>query len=312
MAEKKYIFLFPGQGAQYPGMGLDLFDASSEVRSLFEAASEIMGRDMRQLLAEADAETLKRGDVAQPAVTLVNLAAASVLKAGGVLPAVCAGHSLGEYAALAVSGVITAEESLLLTARRGELMREASENVEGGMAAVIGLPSVEVEKAVGEWTDEGLHDLYVANLNSPLQTVVSGTKAALAEAEERFRQAGARRFIRLAVSGPFHSPLMTGVVEKFAIVASDVEFRDPVVPLFSNVTGKQVLSGDEAKALALYQICGTVRWLDEERAIASAYPIAALEAGPGRALAGLWKDSGASTPCLPAGTAAAIADITKF
>jgi [acyl-carrier-protein] S-malonyltransferase len=293
-------------------MGLDLFDASGEVRALFEAASEITGRDMRRLLAEAVAETLKRGDVAQLSITLVNLAAAALLKAGGVSPAVCAGHSLGEYAALAVSGIITAEESLCLAARRGELMREASENTGGGMAAVIGLSSVEVERAVGEWTDGGLHDLYVANLNSPLQTVVSGTEAALAEAEERFREAGARRFIRLAVSGPFHSPLMAGVAEKFAKILDGVQFRDPAVPFFSNVTGKRVLSGGEARDLALRQICGAVRWLDEERSIASAYPVAALEAGPGRALAGLWKDSGASTPCLPAGTAAAIADITKF
>jgi [acyl-carrier-protein] S-malonyltransferase len=282
---KEYIFLFPGQGAQYPGMGLDLFDA-------------------------ADAETLKRGDITQIVITLVNLSAAAVLKAGGVLPGVCAGHSLGEYAALAASGIITAEDCLLLTARRGELMHRAAEN--GGMAAVIGLSSVEVEKAVGEWTDGGLRDLYVANLNSPLQTVVSGSDAALAEAERRFSKAGARRFVRLAVSGPFHSPLMAGAAEKFADVLDGVKFSDPVVPFFSNIKGGQVTSGGEAKELALRQICGTVRWLDEERAIAAAYPVAAVEAGPGRTLTGLWKDSGASAPCLPAGTAAAIADITKF
>jgi [acyl-carrier-protein] S-malonyltransferase len=307
---KEYIFLFPGQGAQYPGMGLDLFDAAGEVKTLFETASGIMGRDMKTLLAEADAETLKRGDIAQPALTLVNLAVAAVLKERGVSPVVCAGHSLGEYAALATCGVITAEDCLLVTARRGELMLKASEKAGGGMAAVIGLSSVEVEKAVQEWADGGLRDLYVANLNSPLQTVVSGSDAALAEAEGRFRDAGARRFIRLAVSGPFHSPLMAEAAEEFTRVLDGIKFSDPVVPFFSNVTGKQISSGSEAKELAIRQICGAVRWLDEERAIAAAHPVAALETGPGKTLTGLWKDSGASTSCVPAGTVAAIDAIT--
>ncbi|MDR1362584.1 MAG: ACP S-malonyltransferase [Spirochaetaceae bacterium] len=311
MTNKKYVFLFPGQGAQYPSMGIDFFDAFDEVKDLFARASEIMGRDMRKLISEADAETLKRGDIAQPSITLVNLSAAAALKSRGVTPSACAGHSLGEYAALAVCGVISAEDSLRLTARRGELMQKAAA-AGGGMAAVIGLSSAEVEKALAEWTSAGHKDLYIANLNSPRQTVVSGSSAALNEAEAWFKEAGAKRFIKLAVAGPFHCPLMTAAADEFAAVLDSAAFSDPSIPFFSNVTGGQLMSGGEAKSLALRQICGAVRWLDEETAIAASNPDAALEAGPGKALTGLWKDSGASAPCLPAGTLAGIDNINEW
>jgi [acyl-carrier-protein] S-malonyltransferase len=308
LADKKYIFLFPGQGGQYPRMGLDFFEASGG--ELFALASRITGRDMAELLAGADAETLKRSDDVQSAITLVNLSAAAALKERGFLPSACAGHSLGEYAALAACGVLTAEDALRLTARRGKLMREAAENSGGGMAAVIGLSSSGVEKAVNEWTAGGLRDLYVANFNSPSQTVVSGTASALSEAEALFLQAGARRFIRLAVAGPFHSPLMAAAADRFAPILNEAGFADPVVPFFSNVTGGQVTSGGEARELALRQICAPVRWLDVEKAAAEAVKAdAALEAGPGRALTGLWKDAGAGVPCFPAGT---LADIAKL
>jgi [acyl-carrier-protein] S-malonyltransferase len=293
-------------------MGLDLFGVSGETRDLFALASEVMGQDVKKLLSEADSETLRRGDIAQPVITLVNLAAAAVLRSRGILPCACAGHSLGEYAALAACGIVSAGDSLRLTARRGELMQAASDapgQSGGGMAAVIGLSFAEVESSVKVWNAAGLRDLYVANLNSPLQTVVSGSAAALDEAETRFKEAGARRFIRLAVAGPFHSPLMADVADKFAAVLDGVSFADPAVPFFSNLTGKQVFSGAEARALALRQISGPVRWLDEEKAVSETMPDAALESGPGKALTGLWKDSGTSIPCFPAGK---LADIDKI
>lgn len=162
VTNKKSVFLFPGQGAQYPGMGIDLFDVSGEVRYLFTVASEVMGQDVKKLLAGADGETLKRGDIAQPMITLVNLAVTAVLKARGILPCACAGHSLGEYAALAACGVVSVEDSLRLTARRGQLMHEAAAALGesgGGMAAVIGLSGAEVEKAVNGWAAAGMRDL---------------------------------------------------------------------------------------------------------------------------------------------------------
>jgi [acyl-carrier-protein] S-malonyltransferase len=309
---KKYVFLFPGQGSQYTGMGMDILDASNEAKDLFALASEVIGRDVKKLLGEADGAAFKRGGIAQPVITLVNLAAAAVLKSRGILAFACAGHSLGEYAALAVSGIVSAEDSLRLTARRGKLMQDAADVLVesgGGMAAVMGLPSGEVEKAVNDWAESGLRDLYVANFNSPAQTVVSGTGKALSEAETRFKEAGARRFIRLPVAGPFHSPLMAEAADKFAAALDGISFADPRVPFFSNVTGKQVTSGAEAKRLAPLQIRGPVRWLDEEKAIAETAPDAVLEAGPGRILTGLWKDSGSAIPCYPAGK---FADIEKI
>jgi [acyl-carrier-protein] S-malonyltransferase len=245
-------------------------------------------------------------------ITLVNLAAAAVLKSRGILPCACAGHSLGEYAALAVCGIISAEDSLRLTTKRGKLMQDAADALGesgGGMAAVIGLSGNEVEKAVNDWSAGGLRDLYVANLNSPLQTVVSGTAKSLSEAETRFKKAGARRFIRLSVAGPFHSPLMAEAADKFAAALDGISFAEPLVSFFSNVTGKQVTSGDEAKRLAPRQICRPVRWLDEEKSVSETAPDAVLESGPGKTLTGLWKDSGSAIPCFPAGK---LADIAKI
>jgi len=308
------VFLFPGQGAQYPGMAMDLFEASVAVRDLFRTASMAAGRDMERLLGTAKADELKRSDIAQPAITLANLAAATLLLEHGVVPSACAGFSLGEYAALAVAGVLSVEDCFRLVAARGAAMQKAADGIAAGtagdvpgMAAVLGLPCDTVEALIGEWKDKGLEGLYAANFNSPRQTVVAGTSAALAEAETRFKAAGAKRVLRLQVAGPFHSPLVAEAAREFSPLLDAVAFADPVLPLFSNVTGGRVASGGEAKRLALRQITGSVRWTAEEAALAALAELAVLEAGPGKVLAGLWKDSGSSVPCLAAGTAVDIA-----
>ncbi|MDR1128426.1 MAG: ACP S-malonyltransferase [Treponema sp.] len=336
-ASTKIVFLFPGQGAQYRGMGLDLLEKGGvAVKGLFALASETMGRDMAALLAEADDASLKRSDISQPAVTLVNLAAAAFLGERGIRPAACAGFSLGEYAALVTAGVVTAEDCFGLVKLRGRAMQAASDRIareaavaagggDGGggavagdgdgvnaadnapgMAAVIGLAPERVEELVAAWREAGLEGLYGANFNSPKQVVVSGTAAALAEAQARFREAGARRVIRLQVAGPFHSPLIADAAEAFAPALEKTVFRDPVIPCFSNVTGKRVSAGKEAKELALKQIVCPIYWTREEAAVAAEGVGAALEAGPGRVLQGLWRDSGSAVPCYPAGTAADI------
>jgi [acyl-carrier-protein] S-malonyltransferase len=266
---------------------------------------------METLLRDADDETLKRTDISQPCVTLANLAAAAYLEERGVKPAACAGFSLGEYAALAVSGVISEADCFRLVTARGEAMQAEADRIAGeaagetaGMAAVIGLAPEKAEALIAEWAAGGLGGLYPANINSPRQLVVSGTAAALAEAETRFKEAGARRFIRLQVAGPFHSPLISGAAEQFRPVLESIPFSDPAVPLYSNVTGKAVASGEETKALALRQITEPVRWVDEEKALDGTGGIdAALETGPGNVLLGLWRDFGSSVPCYAAGTA---------
>ena len=322
----RVFFLFPGQGSQYSGMALDLLEASvrnngEKVKNLFSLVSEIYGADMEALLRDSEAETLKRTDVSQQAITLANLAACSYLAERGIKPSCCAGFSLGEYAALATAGIITEEDCFRLVTQRGKVMQAAIDRIGGnteapGMAAVLGLAPEKVVALVTEWktSKTELKELYTANINSPRQTVVSGTAKALSQAEELFRAAGAKRFIRLAVAGPFHSPLMAQAAEEFGPFLEAIVFKNPEIPFFSNVSGKRVLSGEEAKKLALAHITKAVRWTDEEKAVTAlgeteASPVVCLEVGPGKTLQGLWRDSGSEIPCYAAGTAG---DIEMF
>ncbi|MDR1470341.1 MAG: ACP S-malonyltransferase [Spirochaetaceae bacterium] len=315
---EKCAFLFPGQGSQTPGMAIDLWETYDVVKKLFALAGEILETDAVMLLRDSSPDDLKKTEVAQPSIALVELAALAVLRERGVVPAAAAGHSLGEYSALTAAGVLDEETCLRLVARRGKAMAQAVKEAAlldngqrgaSGMAAVIGLPPETVEGLVVAWTAEGLAGLYAANLNSPRQTVVSGTQTALAEAEARFKAAGAKRFVSLAVGGPFHSPLMQSAAERFEAALAPVLFADPAIPFFSNVTGKQETSGAELKRLAVKQITGAVRWTDIEAGIAALGVGAVLEAGPGKTLCGLWKDSGSAIPCSAAGTEA---DIQKI
>ncbi|AEF80587.1 ACP S-malonyltransferase [Leadbettera azotonutricia] len=307
------FLLFPGQGAQYPGMALDILESSPAAQKLFALASSITGRDMKSLLKNSDAETLKRTDISQPAITLANLAAAAWLAEKGIKPSGVAGFSLGEYAALAAAGVLSEEDCFLLAAERGKAMQASADRIKAdagsgsapGMAAVIGLAPDQVEGLIAEWKKEGapFDKLFAANINSSRQTVVSGTAEALAESARRFIEAGCKRVIPLAVAGPFHSPLIADAAEAFRPFLEKARFNNPVLPLYSNVSGKPVSSGEEARKLALAQITSPVRWTDEEAAIQSAEGFdVCLEAGPGKVLQGLWKDSGSALPCLAAGT----------
>ncbi|MDR0643997.1 MAG: ACP S-malonyltransferase [Treponema sp.] len=306
--QTKKIFLFPGQGTQYPGMTLDFWEKSSAVKELFALASDINGINIKALLTEADAEILKRADISQTTVTLANLSASRFMEEQGLMPDGVAGFSLGEYAALAVADVVGVEDCFRLVKVRGEVMQAAIDTIEGGagMAAVIGLAPQTITALLAEWNIEGL---FTANFNSSRQTVVSGTASALVEAEPLFKRNGAKRFVRLPVAGPFHSPLMQSAVERFAPVLEGVSFNDPHLPLYSNVTGKRITSGADAKWLALPQITSPVRWIDEEISIIADGFDVAFETGPGHTLAGFWKDMGNAIPCLAAGTVQDILDL---
>jgi [acyl-carrier-protein] S-malonyltransferase len=316
MKKDNVCYLFPGQGAQYQGMALDFLSAEP-VSSLFETASEICGMDMKILL-DSNAEVLKRTDISQPAITLANLAAAVFLSEQGYSPAACAGFSLGEYAALVCSGVIDSADCFRLVKARGEAMQKTAdrlreETAQPGMAAVIGLSPESAVELIEKWnscqSSGEMNKLYAANFNSPKQLTISGTAQVLNEAETYFKDAGAKKVIRLQVAGPFHSPLMADAAELYRPVLESVTFNDPSIPLFSNVTGKRILSGEEAKKLALLQITNPVRWIDVQAAILSTGIEACLEVGPGKVLQGLWKDSGSEIPCFAAGTTEDIGDI---
>ncbi len=300
----KTCFLFPGQGAQYPGMAKDLWEASSKVKELFTKATEVSGMDMRQLLFEASAEDLKATDKTQVAMTLASLCASAALRERGVIPDACAGFSLGEYAALVDAGVLRLADVFPIVKARGEVMEKAAralDSAEGapGMAAVLGMAAENAASAVDALSSEGA---FVSNFNSPTQVVISGTAQGLSRAEQTLKAAGARRFVRLQVSGPFHSPLMKQASVDFKNVLSSFEFSDPKLPVYSNVTGRRILSGAEARELCVAQLVSPVRWVAEEQALLAEGFDRFFETGPGTVLSGLLRALSPEVRCWPVGT----------
>lgn len=311
MAEK-YAFLFPGQGAQAPGMVKDVAESFSSAKKVIDDVSSIVNLDMAKLLWESDAAELSRSDNSQIAITAASLALIAALKDKNIEPSAAMGFSLGEFPALYAAGVLSFEDVVKVVRQRGLIMQKVCEEIaaknEGhapGMTAVLGLPPEKVKEIAS-----GIKDAYAANMNSVKQTVVSGTFDALAAVEKAASEAGARRAVRLKVAGPFHSPLMQDAAVEFEKAIADVNFNDPKIKLFSNVTGKECVSGEEAKKSAVLHLTNPVLWTDEEDCLASVMKAdgfdkwAALEVGPGKVLSGLWgnTDYNASIAVLPVNT----------
>ncbi|MFP4564564.1 MAG: ACP S-malonyltransferase [Spirochaetia bacterium] len=307
----KTCFLYPGQGAQYPGMGKDFFEESGEVKRLFETASEVAEKDIEKLLFEGTEDELKATDNTQIAVTVVNCAASIVLGERGILADGAAGFSLGEYSALWEAGVLSTEDLFAVVKTRGAVMERESRKVDtaggpAGMAAVIGLAYDEAMEVL-----EGLKEdrVYLANYSSPIQLVLAGTAEGLDKAESAFDAAGAMKYVRLKVSGPFHSPLLKSARDEFEEFLTDITFNDPKKPVYANVTGRIVTDGLEAKALCAEQIVSPVRWVDEEQSLLQDGYERYLETGPGSVLSGLWKSFYKKIRCRKAGTVADIEEI---
>lgn len=311
MAEK-YAFLFPGQGAQAPGMVKDVAESFSSAKKVIDDVSSIVNLDMAKLLWESDAAELSRSDNSQIAITAASLALMAALKDKNIEPSAAMGFSLGEFPALYAAGVLSFEDVVKVVRQRGLIMQKVCEEIaaknEGhapGMTAVLGLPPEKVKEIAS-----GIKDAYAANMNSVKQTVVSGTFDALAAVEKAVSEAGARRAVRLKVAGPFHSPLMQDAAVEFEKAIADVNFNDPKIKLFSNVTGKECVSGEEAKKSAVLHLTNPVLWTNEEDCLASVMKAdgfdkwAALEVGPGKVLSGLWgnTDYNASIAVLPVNT----------
>lgn len=304
----KTCFLFPGQGAQHIGMGKDFYETSKAVRELFELASDSAKIDLRKLIFEGSEDELKQTSNTQIAMAVVEAAAALSAREHAIIPLGCAGFSVGEWPALAEAGVVSLSDMFRLVAERGRLMDEAGTRSGGStMSAILALAPDAIEKAIAE---AGLRQVWVANYNSPTQSVISGTESDVAAAESACKTAGAKRAIRLKVSGAFHSPIMAYARDGFAELVSDVVFGDPKIAVFSNVTGKKIESGAEAKKLCVEQIVSPVRWIAEETAIAESGFDQCFETGPGTVLAGLWKSVNPSIPCTPLGTLAEIAAVS--
>ncbi len=296
----KTCVLFPGQGAQKIGMGKDFFDASAAVRRLFEEASDASKIDLAALVFSGTEDDLKQTRNTQVALALVDVAAALCLKERGIAFSGAAGFSLGEWAAMTEAGVMPFSQMIRLVAERGRLMDEAGTRSGGSsMTAVLGLAPEVIESALAT---AGINDAWIANYNAPTQSVLSGTEAGLTKAEEAVKAAGAKRAIRLKVSGAFHSPIMRYAYDGFRELLTDEPFADPRIAFYSNVTGGRVTSGAEIRSLAAEQIISPVRWIAEERAMAADAYERLIEAGPGTVLAGLWKSADTELVVAPAST----------
>ena len=280
------MLLFPGQGAQTVGMGRELAEGLDECRALFSRASDVLGFDLLKLCGEGPIEELTKSDVAQPAIFTVSVAARAALAhfAGGKLRvAGAAGHSLGEWAALHEAGVVSFEDALRVLRARGQFMQEACTAVPGGMLTIIGLTLDRVQEVAQA------SGLEVANLNSPVQTVLSGHADRIAAGETAAKAAGAKRALRLTVAGAFHSSLMKPAADRLADFLQGIEFRAPQSPVWSNVTGKPHTTPDEIRRLMVAQVVSSVRWTDGVADMVAAGMTAGCECGPGTVLAGLVK-----------------------
>jgi [acyl-carrier-protein] S-malonyltransferase len=292
-------------------MGKDLWSESGAVRDVFSEASDESGIDVAHVLFEGSAEDLLQTENTQVAVTVVNVAAMTYLRERGIESDACAGFSLGEYSGLVDAGILPRAVAFKLVRKRGEIMAKAADNLAGGqagMAAVLGLDFEEAQAVLNQLKDD---DIYLANHSSPSQIVISGSVKALEKADTLFEEAGALRYVRLKVSGPFHSPLMAAARDGMAEYLKDIHFDDPIKPVFANVTGARISSGEEARRLCIEQIVSPVRWVTTEEKLHTMGFDQILEVGPGKVLSGLWKSYTKTLRCLPAGTTETIADVQK-
>ncbi len=300
------VFVFPGQGSQAVGMGRDLFEQRPASRRVFEEADDALGFALSRLCHEGPEEALQLTAAAQPAILTASVAALIALREEGPGPDAVAGHSLGEYTALVAAGALTFRDAVVLVHRRGLYMQEAVPVGEGTMAAIIGLPAAAVEDACREAATATSRVVAPANLNAPDQTVISGHADAVERAAELCRHRGARRAVRLPVSGPFHCALMAPAARRLVVDLESVTFRDPSVPVVANVSARPVPTGEEARRALADQVTACVRWVESVRALSDMGVTQAVEVGPGRVLSGLIKRIAPGIACSSAGDAGAV------
>ena len=280
--------LFPGQGAQEVGMGRDVFESSPAARRIFEAADEALSLPLSRLCFEGPDDELRRTEIQQPAILTASLALLRVLEERGpVVPAFAAGHSLGEYSALVAAGALDFEDAVRLVHARGAYMQEAVPEGQGAMAAVMGCGPEVVSEACAHAERQGGGVVAPANFNGPTQTVISGDAASVEIACARALREGARRSVPLAVSAPFHCALMAPAAAKLALELARVPFRDPRVPIISNVDAQPTRVGEGLPALLERQVTAAVRFTEMVGRMAAQGVTHVLEVGPGRVLTGL-------------------------
>jgi len=285
------VFTFPGQGSQAVGMGKALADASAAAREVFAEVDDALGQSLSQVIWEGPADALTLTANTQPALMAVSLAAIAAMKEAGVTvdnsAGFVAGHSLGEYSALAAAGSLSVADAARLLRIRGEAMQSAVPVGEGAMAAILGLELAQVEGLAAEASEAGVCD--VANDNGPGQVVVSGSKAGVEKAAELAKALGARRALMLPVSAPFHCSLMQPAADRMAEALAEVTLNAPSVPLIANVLAAPVSDPDEIRGYLVAQVTGRVRWRESVLWMADNGVDAAFEIGAGKVLTGLAK-----------------------
>ena len=275
------VFMFPGQGSQFPGMAKELYETNPTAREMFDRANEILGFDITEIMFDGTAEDLKQTKVTQPAVFLHSVILAKC--SPDFKPDMVAGHSLGEFSALTAAGALDFEDGLRLVSIRAHAMQKACEANPGTMAAILALPAETIEAVCAEV--DGI--VVPANYNCDGQIVISGAVDAVAEASERLKVAGAKRALILPVGGAFHSPLMQPAAEELAAGIESVEFKTPVCPVYQNVTALPTTDPAEIKKNLLDQLTAPVRWTQSVMNMVADGAASFTESGPGKVLQGL-------------------------
>jgi [acyl-carrier-protein] S-malonyltransferase len=278
----KQAYVFPGQGAQFSGMGKDLYEMNAEAKALFDKANEILGFNITEIMFSGTADELKQTKVTQPAVFLHSVILAKVMN---IQPAAVAGHSLGEFSALVAAGALSFEDGLRLVAKRAMAMQKCCESQPGGMAAILNLDDAVVEQVCAEI--DGV--VVAANYNCPGQLVISGADEAVNDACAKLKEAGAKRALRLPVGGAFHSPLMEAARAELEQAIAEVEFNTPVCPIYQNVDAKPQTDPEIIKANLIAQLTAPVRWTQIAKNMIADGVEAFTELGPGNVLQGLIK-----------------------
>ncbi|MGC6423282.1 MAG: ACP S-malonyltransferase [Flavobacteriaceae bacterium] len=278
------VAVFPGQGAQFEGMGKDLYEAYPTAKKRFEQANELLGFDIAQVMFEGSKEDLLQTQVTQPAIFLHSVVLAEVLGEKINVQAV-AGHSLGEFSALTYSGAMSFESGLLLVHQRALAMQAACEKTDGTMAAVLGLKN----EVVASLCEKTAGIVVAANYNCPGQLVISGDKQAVANACERLKEAGARRALVLPVGGAFHSPLMESARLQLAEAIAETPFQAPRIPIYQNVTAQAATDVEDIQTNLIKQLTGSVKWTQSVAQMCQDGATSFVEIGPGNVLQGLIK-----------------------
>jgi [acyl-carrier-protein] S-malonyltransferase len=279
-------FVFPGQGAQFVGMGKDLYDNNQKAKELFEKANEILGYSITDIMFNGTDEDLKQTKVTQPAVFLHSVISA-ICMGEAFNPEMVAGHSLGEFSALVAAGALSFEDGLKLVYARAMAMQKACEAQPSTMAAIIGLPDEQVEAVCAEVSQMGKGVVVAANYNNPGQLVISGNIEAINEACEKLKAAGAKRALPLKVGGAFHSPLMQPAKDELQAAIEKTTFSTPKCPVYQNVDAKPHTNPDEIKANLISQLTSSVRWCQIVQNMIADGADDFTECGPGKALQGM-------------------------